>query len=194
MILASQSPRRIDILRQVGIEPDVRPQDVDETPLAGEHPKAMVARLAQMKADAAAESTTRADEGQIIVAADTIVWMDDVEFGKPVDDEDAARMLRELSGRTHHVTTGVAVVKLGEWGVPERRARFTTTTDVTFFDLTDEEIAAYVATGEPRDKAGAYGYQAGGCTLVRRINGDYYNVVGLPIGHLLRVLTKFGRA
>ena len=187
MILASSSPRRLDILRQAGIEPTVRPQDVDETPLAGESPESLVERLARMKALSAAEEA----QGETVLAADTIVWMDGELLGKPADEADARRMLSELSGRSHHVSTGVcAIARAGEADMELRS--FVETTEVRFFELTDEQIAAYVATGEPMDKAGAYGYQAKGCILVESIDGDYYNVVGLPIGRLMRVLADMG--
>lgn len=179
MILASQSPRRIEILQLAGFDPEVRPQDVDETPLASESPVELVERLSRRKALACAVDAP-ADE--VIIAADTIVWMGDEELGKPSDAADARRMLGLLSGKTHHVSTGVCIVR------GERERSFVETTDVTFFELTDEEIDAYVETGDPLDKAGAYGYQSKGCTLVRRIEGDYFNVVGLPIGRLVREL------
>ena len=184
MILASASPRRIDILHQAGFDPIVRPQDVDETPLAGEHPTSLVLRLARAKAHACADTC---EPGQTVVAADTIVWDEDGDvLGKPASDAEARAMLRTLSGRAHHVSTGVCLVRDG------RERAFVETTDVHFFELTNEEIDAYVATGDPLDKAGAYGYQSLGCTLVERIEGDYYNVVGLPIGRLVRELAKLG--
>ena len=180
MILASASPRRIDILRQAGYTPTVCPQDVDETAHPGEHPRALVERLARAKAMACADAC---GTDETIVAADTIVWDEDGDvLGKPSSPEEAAEMLRTLSGKRHHVSTGVAVVEDG------MLSSFVETTDVWFFDHTEEEIAAYVATGDPLDKAGAYGYQSLGCTLVERIDGDYYNVVGLPIGKLVREL------
>ena len=180
MILASASPRRMDILRQAGFAFTVCPQDVDETAHEGEHPCALVERLARTKAAACAVSY---GEDETIVAADTIVWDEDGHvLGKPANGSEATEMLRTLSGRRHHVSTGVAVSAKGVL------TSFVETTDVWFFPLTDDEIAAYVATGDPLDKAGAYGYQSLGCTLVERIEGDYYNVVGLPIGKLKREL------
>lgn len=192
MILASGSPRRADILRQVGIDVDVRPQDVDETVRAGERPTDLVARLSSLKVRAACAAASGADGGEVVVGADTIVWMGDVAFGKPADEGDAVRMLRALSGRTHHVSTGVTVALLDGEGRAARSEAFVETTDVTFFELGDAEILSYVATGEPLDKAGAYGYQARGCVLVRRIEGDYYNVVGLPVARLLRAIERLG--
>lgn len=182
MILASASPRRIDILRQAGFDPRVCPQDVDETPLEKEHPTELVKRLSRAKALACAE---RSGNDDVIVAADTIVWDEDGDvLGKPQDEDEAREMLRTLSGRTHHVSTGVCVVAKGF------EQSFVETTDVRFFELSDDEIDAYVSTGDPLDKAGAYGYQSLGCTLVERIEGDYYNVVGLPIGRLVRILSS----
>lgn len=182
MILASASPRRIDIMRQAGFEPTVMPQDVDETPREGEHPTELVLRLSHAKARACVDAC---GPDQTVVAADTIVWDEDGDvLGKPADDEEAREMLLTLSGRAHHVSTGVCVIR----GNVERS--FVETTDVHFFELTRDEVDAYVATGDPLDKAGAYGYQSLGCTLVERIEGDYYNVVGLPIGRLVRVLRE----
>lgn len=184
MILASASPRRIDILHQVGLSPTVSPQDVDETPLPDEHPTALVERLSRAKARACVEATAT---DELVIAADTIVWDEDGDvLGKPADPEEARTMLRTLSGRTHHVSTGVCLLA----GDVERS--FVETTDVAFLELTDDQIDAYVATGDPLDKAGAYGYQSLGCTLVEGIRGDYYNVVGLPIGRLMRELELLG--
>ena len=126
----------------------------------------------------------------LLVAADTIVWMGDEALGKPGDAADAARMLRELSGKTHHVSTGVCVLRLAGDGSAAARASFVETTDVTFWELTDAEIAAYVLTGEPLDKAGAYGIQGAGRLLVEKIAGDYSNVVGLPVARLVREVTR----
>ena len=187
MILASSSHRRLAILRQAGLEPEVRPQDIDETPLSGESPESLVERLARTKALSAAADAA----GRTVIAADTIVWMDGELLGKPADAADAVRMLSELSGRSHHVSTGVcAIAQAGTAG--QKLRSFVETTEVRFFELTPAQIEAYVDTGEPMDKAGAYGYQAKGCTLVESIAGDYYNVVGLPIGRLLRILADMG--
>ena len=185
MILASASPRRIDILKQAGFSVRVCPQDIDERILFNEHPADLVRRLAYTKASACAD-TCETDE--IIIAADTIVWDETGHIlGKPTDETDAARMLRMLSGKKHHVSTGVAIWAHGSI------TTFVETTDVWFFELSDKEIEAYVATGDPMDKAGAYGYQSFGCTLVERIEGDYYNVVGLPIGRLAKELAKLSK-
>lgn len=187
MILASASPRRLELLSALGIDPRVRPADIDETRLPGEAPVDLVLRLAQGKAHASAAALDeRADD--ILLAADTIVWDDKGDvLGKPHDAVDATHMLKVLSGATHHVSTGVCacLVKRGEV-VDE--GSFVETTRVTFCDLTDSEIAAYVASGEPMDKAGAYGIQGRGVMLVREIAGDYQNVVGLPVNRTLRMI------
>ena len=190
MILASQSPRRRELLSEAGFDLDIRPADIDEARLPGESPMELVARLAAEKAEAARATLDASPSDGLLVAADTIVWMGDEALGKPEGPEDAARMLRELSGRTHHVSTGVCVLRLAEDGSAEERASFVETTDVTFWELTDAEIAAYVSTGEPLDKAGAYGIQGAGRLLVERIDGDYSNVVGLPVARLVREVTR----
>lgn len=181
MILASQSPRRIELMREAGYDIRVIPADIDETPLPDETPLALVERLARAKAQAVAALPGNADE--TVLAADTIVALDGVLLGKPADEAEAKRMLRRLSGRTHQVATGVCIAHGAE------RRSFVDVTDVTFFELTDAQIDTYVASGEPRDKAGAYGIQgADGRLLVERIDGDFYNVVGLPIAKVVRAL------
>lgn len=190
MILASQSPRRRELLSEAGFELDIRPADIDETRRPGESPVELVARLAAEKAEAARAALDAAPADGLLVAADTIVWMGDEALGKPADAEDAARMLRELSGRTHHVSTGVCALSLAPDAACAARACFVETTDVIFWPLSEAEIAAYVATGEPLDKAGAYGIQGAGRLLVEKIDGDYSNVVGLPIARLVRELTR----
>ena len=181
MILASQSPRRIELMREAGFDIAVMPADIDETPLADESPFELVERLARAKALEIARTGDTPDE--TIVAADTIVALDGTPLGKPTDEADAQRMLHALSGTTHQVATSVCIVRGGQ---PNS---FVDITDVTFFELTDEEIDAYIATGEPMDKAGAYGIQGTyGRMLVERIDGDFYNVVGLPIAKVVRAL------
>ena len=179
MILASQSPRRIELMREAGYDFAVAPADIDETALEGEGPFELVERLARAKAAAIAE--TRAEPGEVVVAADTIVALDGEPLGKPADADDARRMLRALSGRTHQVATGVCIARDG------RSESFVEVTDVVFYKLADGEIDAYVQTGEPMDKAGAYGIQgASGRMLVKKIDGDFYNVMGLPIARVVR--------
>ena len=208
MILASQSPRRIELMREAGYEFRVIPARVDETSRTGEDPFALVGRLSQAKAHAVAAA--HAEPGEVVLAADTIVTLDGEALGKPADADDARRMLRELSGRTHQVATGVCLLRAagadgrdagaatGEDGRARhesvhapREDAFTVVTDVEFYKLTEDEIEAYVATGEPFDKAGAYGIQGeAGRLLVRGIRGDFYNVVGLPVAEVVRHLKR----
>lgn len=193
MILASQSPRRVELMREAGFDFRVIPADIDETSLPGESPFHLVERLARGKA--AAVAAVHAEPGELVVAADTIVAVDGELLGKPHDPEEARSMLRRLSGRSHQVATGAclllrraepdgAAAGAGEADCVES---FVEVTDVSFYPLTDEEIDAYVASGEPMDKAGAYGIQGiGGRMLVRGIHGDFYNVMGLPIAQVVR--------
>lgn len=190
MILASQSPRRRELLADAGFELTVVPADIDETRLPEEKPVDLVLRLAKQKAEAVRAAQGDCSSDELLVAADTIVWMGDEALGKPTDAPDATAMLRELSGRTHHVSTGVCALRLSPEGRAIARTSFVETTDVTFWELTEAEIAAYVDTGEPQDKAGAYGIQGAGRLLVKSIEGDYSNVVGLPIARLVRELAK----
>lgn len=190
MILASQSPRRRELLADAGFELTVVPADIDETRLPEEKPVDLVLRLAEQKAEAVRAAQEDFSSDELLVAADTIVWMGDEALGKPTDAPDATAMLRELSGRTHHVSTGVCALRLSPEGRAIARTSFVETTDVTFWELTEAEIAAYVDTGEPQDKAGAYGIQGAGRLLVKSIEGDYSNVVGLPIARLVRELGK----
>jgi len=180
VILASQSPRRRELLALVGIAHEVRPADIDERYLAGESPRAHAERLAREKA--AAIDTTDA----VVIGADTIVVVEGEVLGKPKDEGDAARMLRRLSGRSHSVLTAVAVAWRGrmEPGVEE--------VNVTFHQLSDADIAGYIATREPMDKAGAYGIQGYGATIVASVDGDYFAVMGLPLQRLVRLLERVG--
>lgn len=188
MILASQSPRRRELLQDAGFDLEIVPADIDETRLPGEKPVELVLRLATEKAESVRSGLSHVPADGLLVAADTIVWIDDEALGKPTDTQDAARMLRELSGRTHSVSTGVCAMRLDGQANLAARTAFVETTEVTFWDLSDAAIAAYVACGEPLDKAGAYGIQGAGRLLVRGIRGDYSNVVGLPIARLVREL------
>lgn len=193
LILASQSPRRIELMREAGYDVRVIPADIDETPLEGESPFALVERLAATKAQAVCDACAK--PGELVLAADTTVTVDGEALGKPADDADARAMLRRLSGRTHQVATGVCLMRAAGVGAPAHREVFSAVTDVTFYELTDAEIDAYVATGEPSDKAGAYGIQgAGGRLIVRGIRGDFYNVVGLPIAEVVRRIRALGGA
>lgn len=188
MILASQSPRRRALLADAGFDLEIVPANIDENRREDETPVELVARLATEKAESVRGSLGHAPADGLLVAADTIVWMGDEALGKPADPADAARMLRELSGRTHHVSTGVCAMKLGPDASPIATTSFVETTDVTFWELSDAEIVAYVETDEPLDKAGAYGIQGAGRLLVQEITGDYANVVGLPVSRLVREL------
>lgn len=184
IILASTSPRRRALLAQIGLSVTVLPADVDERALPGEAPGPYAVRLALAKAAAAAE---RAGRG-IVIAADTIVSVGGALLGKPSDASDAARMLRRLSGQEHQVITGLAVLDAAS----ARSIVRTSVTNVWFREISDREIDAYVATGEPLDKAGAYGIQERGALLVERIEGCYSNVVGLPLSLLGEMLREFG--
>ncbi len=184
IVLASKSPRRKELLRQVGLDCRVDPADVDERVLPGESPEGYAARVALDKARVAA---ARAGTG-IVIAADTIVVLEDEILGKPADAEDAERMLRLLSGNVHRVITGLAVMD----AVTGKALTRTSITRVWFRSLAPHEIISYVATGEPFDKAGAYGIQGRGALLVDKIDGCYFNVVGLPLSLLGELLHSFG--
>ena len=182
-MLASASPRRVELLRLAGLEPAVRPVDVDETRLPGEDPATYVRRLAVQKARAAPV------DGSVVLAADTAVVVDGDVLGKPADADDARTMLRRLSGCAHRVSSGVAVR-----GVGGDVSTLVVTTEVVMTTLSDAAIAAYVATGEPLDKAGGYGIQGRAAAFVERLDGSWTNVVGLPLVESLRLLRAAGVA
>lgn len=184
LILASGSPRRREILSEMGYTFDVKTADFDESTVALDDPKEGVQKLALGKALAAVQ------QPGLYLGSDTVVVLDGVVMGKPSDEQDAFRMLRSLSGRTHEVCTGVALVTVGEDGTVEHTETFVEATEVTFFELTDEEIDRYIRTGEPMDKAGAYGIQGLGRVLVEGIRGDYETVVGLPAARVYRALRE----
>ena len=192
LVLASASPRRQELLRNAGIPFTVYPADVPEQPKPGESPRECAERLAREKALA----VSRQHPADLVLGADTIVVVDGEILGKPHDERDAGRMLRLLSGRTHQVTTGVCLVgplrtgnqKL-ETGFEDTRSE---TTLVTMTTLTDEDIRCYVATGEPMDKAGAYAIQGMASRWIPHIDGDYFNVVGLPVALVCRMLQEHG--
>jgi septum formation protein len=189
LLLASASPRRHELLARLGLPFDVRAADLDETPLPDEEPRSYVARLAAAKAQAVAGA---ASEPEVVaIGADTAVVVDGHLLGKPVDDADAARMLRMLSGRTHQVLTGVAVAVAGPAGPPSVQVDVAVT-EVTFASLSDDDIAWYVASGEPVDKAGAYAVQGRGAVYVTSISGSPDNVVGLPLALTRRLLEAAG--
>jgi len=185
LILASGSPRRAEILRAAGIAFTVLSSAVDETPLPGETATDMVRRLAEAKAELVA---ARAVGPAIVIAADTVVALDGAVMGKPRTSDDARHMLEKLSGRTHSVITGVALVRLPD---VERR-EFTEITQVHFTALSDEEIVSYLSSGEPFDKAGAYAIQGVAGRFIPRIDGCYFNVVGLPLARLCCELAALG--
>jgi septum formation protein len=182
VILASQSPRRRELLTLVGIAHEVRPADINEDVRPGEDPRHYTERLAREKAAVIASR----EPDVIVVAADTTVVVDDDILGKPVDAADARAMIRRLSGRSHVVMTGIAVAYRG------RVESAVEAVGVTFRALSDEEIARYVATGEPMDKAGAYGIQGWGATIVDRVDGDYFSVMGLGLRRVVALLAAHG--
>ena len=182
VVLASASPRRRDLLTMIGIRHEVVPADIDETYLPGEPPLAHAERLAREKGTAVAARYPEA----LTIAADTIVVIDEQVLGKPRDVVDAARMLRQLSGRTHTVFTAVAVARAG------RVESVVEAVTVTFRNLTDAEIDAYIATGEPMDKAGSYGIQGFGAVIVERIDGDFFAVMGLALGRMVQLMRRLG--
>ena len=183
-ILASASPRRVEILRTLGLDFTVRASEVDERLIQGESPQHYVMRAATAKAEAVARDL----QSGIVIAADTEVVIDGLPLGKPEDEEDAARMLKAISGRWHAVMTGVAVVDVesGRSAVDHEK------TLVRFRDLSESEIHAYIASGEPSDKAGAYAIQGRGMLFVTEIAGNYQNVVGLPVPLLERLVRQIG--
>lgn len=213
LVLASASPRRQELLRNAGISFTVQPADLDETPLAGELPRECAERLAREKALAVWQMRPQ----DVVLGADTIVVIGETILGKPIDADDAARMLRLLSGRVHRVITGVCLVGTvasGQWPVASEAApgaasqpKFkilrtgnrelrtaSETTLVTMSKLCDDEIRDYVATGEPMDKAGAYAIQGIASRWIPRIEGDYSNVVGLPVALVYRMMREREKA
>ncbi len=183
IILASNSPRRRELLGQIGLSFSTVPSDVDEQAHAGESPESYARRVALDKARVVAAR----EERGIIIAADTIVVLGDCILGKPADSRDAVRMLTLLSGKVHVVITGLAVID----AAGGKTETGTSLTRVWFRTLSQEEILSYVKSGEPLDKAGAYGIQGKGALLVRQIEGCYFNVVGLPLSLLGELLQKF---
>jgi septum formation protein len=182
VVLASQSPRRRDLLALIGIDHTTHPADIDENVQPGETPEACVERLARTKAARIAA----VERDALVIAADTVVVIDDRILSKPVDTAEAVAMLRALRGRSHVVYTAVCVSWDG------RAVAGIEPVQVRFRDLTDAEVDAYVATGEPMDKAGAYGIQGYGATIVEQIDGDFFAVMGLPLVRLVRLLAEIG--
>lgn len=191
VILASASPRRRELLTQIGMEYEVIPSTVDEK-MTKTLPEEVVQELSLQKAeDVCAGLRTQEMEDFLVIGADTVVAFEGAIMGKPMDEEDACRMLRALQGKVHQVYTGVTLC-----GERKGSAAFCSTfyekTDVVMYPMTEEEIEAYVATKEPMDKAGAYGIQGRCAAHIERISGDYNNVVGLPVGRLCQELKRMG--
>ena len=184
IVLASGSPRRQELLQRIGITDfDIRVPQTEETYPAGLSPRQTVEYISREKSDAAAALCT---PEEIIITADTMVFLDDQRLGKPVDEADALRMLTALQGRRHTVCTGVTVCR-GDY-----RDTQSEETEVFFRPATEQELRAYIRTGEPMDKAGAYGIQGRGALLVEKIHGDFFNVMGLPVLRLSRMLLPLG--
>lgn len=185
LVLASASPRRRELLRQAGYTFEAQPAHINEDPLPGEEPLAYVVRLARAKAEAVFRERSAAGgdpHSLAVLGADTTVTLDNRILGKPGDAEEAARMLRLLSGRTHRVITGVALATAQGVEVAAE------VTGVRFLTISEEEIAAYVATGEPMDKAGAYAIQGRAARWIPRVEGCYFNVVGLPLALVTQLI------
>ncbi len=183
-ILASQSPRRIELLRNIGLSPKVVPANIDESQVKTDDPKELVTRLSMLKALHVAKSWAGRD--CLVIGADTCVYIDGKILGKPESKDGAAEMLRTLSGREHTVFTGCAAVRC----TTMETAAISQSTTVRFRKLSEDDIAAYVASGEPMDKAGAYGIQQLGSLLIEGVSGDYFNVVGLPVCALGQMLKR----
>lgn len=180
IILASSSPRRRELLQTAGLEFEIHVKDVDESVPEGTPPEEAAKMTAAKKAAAVADEF----RNEIVIGADTIVVADGRILGKPKDEADAANMLKMLSGIEHEVITGVCIICDG------MSHNFVQISKVKFYDLSEEEILSYVASGEPMDKAGSYGIQGLGCTLVERIEGDYFNIVGLPVAAVYRKIKE----
>lgn len=184
IVLASGSPRRQELLRRIGVtEFDIRVPRTDEHYPAGLTPQGVVEYISREKADAAAKLCT---PEEVVITADTMVFLDDQRLGKPRDEAHALEMLTALQGRRHTVCTGVTV-RQGNRSLTESES-----TAVIFRPVTETELRSYIATGEPLDKAGAYGVQGKGALLVERLEGDFFNVMGLPVLRLSRMLAQFG--
>lgn len=186
IVLASASPRRLELLRQMGFDPDVRPADIPEDALPLETPVEQVRRLAEAKGRKVADSLRDVRPLHAVVAADTVVVADRIPLGKPADPDQAREMLRRLSGRTHEVLTGMWIGRCDDG----RSASWVESTRVRFHRFPEELVRWYVSTGEPLDKAGAYAIQGLGALLVSDIDGSWTNVVGLPVERLPGLLHR----
>ena len=182
VILASASPRRQELIKLIFDKVEILPADCDETLPEGIGAREAVEYLSKIKNEASLQLT---EKENLVISADTVVAVDDEILGKPIDKEDARRMISLLSGKVHQVYTGVTISLNG------KVKTFSEKTDVEFFDLTEDEIEDYISSSEPYDKAGAYGIQGKAGLLVKGINGDYYNVVGFPIARLKREIQEF---
>ena len=194
VILGSGSPRRLELLRSLGIEPRVVSPDIDESVLSDERPVDYVRRLASAKLDAVMKTVGAVNVGAIVIAADTTVDVDGIIFGKPVDDAEAVKMLLALSGRRHQVHTGFAVAVAGPGcrGVDWDGHVEVVSSTVTFRSVPIPEIIAYVDSGEPRDKAGAYAIQGGAAGFVEQVEGSLNAIIGLPIERLTEICAALG--
>ena len=181
IILASASPRRKILLEQLGLDFIIKPSEIDETKFNLNNPIKLVQKLSYLKADDVYSS-----KEEIVIAADTVVSKDDLVLGKPADKDEARKMLKSLSNTTHEVISGITIIAGGEVRTSYER------TNVTFKKLTNQEIDDYIATGEPLDKAGAYGIQAKGAVLVKKIDGCFYNVVGLSLYRVVEMMKELG--
>ena len=181
-IVASSSPRRRELLEFFGFDFKVIPSGADENLQENIDACEAVKELSKRKA----ESVFAENKDAVVLGCDTVVSLDGAILGKPSDEEDARKMLRILSGRTHQVFSGVTIMD------KDKTETFAVCSEVQFYELSDEDIDSYIKTGEPMDKAGAYGIQGLGGALVRKIDGDYYNIVGLPISKTIKVLAGFG--
>ena len=181
IVLASQSARRQEILRHLGLDPKIIVSEADENTTEKLTPEALTEQLSVRKAEAI---LPLCDENDMVIAGDTVVALGDEIFGKPTDREDAFRMLSILSGTTHKVVSGIAVCYGGKIAVSHE------VTEVTFRKISENELRAYIATGEPDDKAGAYGMQDKASVFVEKINGDYFNVVGLPVFKMFQLIKE----
>lgn len=198
IILGSASPRRRELLAQIGAEFEIRVSEKEEI-YHSEKPEEIVCELALMKAENVASELSEAERaGAVVLGADTVVVLDGKILGKPSDEEEAARMLSALQGRSHEVYTGVAVLEYAESGEGavsvgwklEKKENYAVETRVYVNPMTEQEILEYIVTGDPMDKAGAYGIQGRFAAYIDRIEGDYYNVVGLPVSRVYRTLKE----
>ncbi|MDO4621543.1 MAG: Maf family protein [Eubacteriales bacterium] len=189
IILASQSPRRLQLLQQTGLEVEVIPSNIEEV-ITETEPAKVVEELSAQKCESVAADAAAAEGGRIFLGSDTVVVLDQEILGKPSDEEDAFHMLKKLAGRMHQVYTGVTMIRKDS-AHGQEKITFHVCTDVYVYPLSDREIRDYIATGEPMDKAGAYGIQGIFSRHIEKINGDYYNVVGLPVSAVWEQLKKW---